>query len=143
MYSSICVLRGLEWVVRHTPHTHGRYLIAAMTSGVSAWDANAAKMNERMEQLTVFTKSKGFPRKLRRKIETYYQSYYKEKTVVNELEVLRGLSVGLRREVTEFMLEDAKGEVRERACEGLCVRACRRAYVRRCVRVRASERASA
>ena len=87
------------------------YLIASMASGVSAWDADAARTNERMEQLVAYTKAKRFPHKLRTKIKNYYQEYYKEKATVNELEVLRGLSVGLRREVTDFMLDDAKGEV--------------------------------
>eukprot|EP00750_Incisomonas_marina_P017131 INCI19887.1.p1 GENE.INCI19887.1~~INCI19887.1.p1 ORF type:complete len:801 (-),score=137.43 INCI19887.1:297-2699(-) len=87
------------------------YLIASMASGVSAWDADAARTNERMEQLVAYTKAKRFPHKLRTKIKNYYQEYYKEKATVNELEVLRGLSVGLRREVTDFMLDDAKGEL--------------------------------
>ena len=88
------------------------YLIASMASGVSAGDANLARTNKRMEHLSAYTKAKRFPRALRRKIEAYYHSYYQTKTTVNEIEILTGLSVGLRREVTAFMLNDVKAEVR-------------------------------
>ena len=69
------------------------------------------KMEEKMDSVSNYMKTKKFPTYLYRKIKTYYRHYYNKRTALDERSILSELSTQLRRDVVDFMVGELKGQI--------------------------------
>lgn len=86
-------------------------VIASLTSIVSAMDSNARRVSEKIDVVSVYIENRQFPRSLGRRLRRHFRHFYSQKSAVDEQQILRDLSVGLRREVSSFLLSGIMHQV--------------------------------
>jgi len=81
-------------------------VVANMSSLVNSMDWNTRMYYEKMDTLVSYMKAKGFPSDLGFRVRRYFKHYLREKTSLDEREILHQLSSQLRAEVALHLIDD-------------------------------------
>jgi len=82
------------------------FLLATMSSLVSHLDSNSRKYYERMDEVISYMQHRKFPLELAYRVRNYFKNFLREKTALDERQILQDLSTRLRMEVCLFLIND-------------------------------------
>jgi hypothetical protein len=82
------------------------YVVANMSSLVSATDSNSKAYFEKMDQVTSYMQVRKFPMELAYRVRKHFKHTLNEKTALDERQILNELSTRLRREVCLYLVND-------------------------------------
>ena len=82
------------------------YVVANMSSLVSATDSNSKAYFEKMDQVTSYMQVRRFPMELAYRVRKHFKHTMNEKTALDERQILQELSTKLRREVCLYLVND-------------------------------------
>ena len=81
------------------------WVIGNISALVAVSDPNTRRRNEEMELVTAYIKERNFPKQLAYRIRRYYKFFLSQKTTLNEKKILDKLSMQLRKEATDFLVD--------------------------------------
>lgn len=79
------------------------YVIASLTTLMTSMDMNARLYRERIDAVVAYLKQRKFSKELFTKVFRYYKHFYSSKSLVDESEILTGLSSQLRSDVAAYL----------------------------------------
>jgi hypothetical protein len=87
-------------------------VVATLTSVIMSKDANARAMSEKLENIRSYVIHRGFSPVLARKLRGYFRHFYSQKMAIDEMQILKDCSTGLRMEVSSFLVSNLMDKVR-------------------------------
>lgn len=86
-------------------------VVATLTSVIMSKDANARAMSEKLENIRSYVIHRGFSPVLARKLRGYFRHFYSQKMAIDEMQILKDCSTGLRMEVSSFLVSNLMDKV--------------------------------
>ena len=87
------------------------YIIANISSIVSASDTNHRAYYERMDMIHTYMALKRFPKPLRHRVHRYFKRYFEQRTALDECAILNDLEVGPAPAAARRTSRKSRGEI--------------------------------
>ncbi len=81
------------------------YIIGTISSAVASSDAKSREYQLKMEYVESYMGHRSFPRDLYIRVRRHYRHYLSQKAILDEQQMLNGLSAGLRLEVESYLVD--------------------------------------